>query len=192
MSVSAHIVHHVPGRMRIRVHGAKHNPKMFDRLKGALSHTDGITRIDTNRDTGSMVIHYRNKRPEQFMHELIQHGQSTQHFDLEIGQAGEMWAAIQKEATFLAAHSELARSVVNETVRMDQAVKRATDNTVDLKVLVPLGLAVVSFLYIGTDVATPLWISLGVFSFNSFVALHPPLPFPKTENQEIPDPGDAS
>ena len=192
MSVSARVVHHVPGRMRIRVHGAKHNAKLFDRLKGALSHTDGITRIETNCDTGSMVIHCRNKRPRQFMHELVEQGRSTQHFDLDIGQAGDMWAGIEKEATFLAAHSELARSVVNETVRLDQAVKRATDNTLDLKVLVPLGLAVVSFFYVGTDVATPLWISLGVFSFNSFVALHPPLPYPKTKNQEIPDPGRAS
>lgn len=133
-----------------------------------------------------MVIHYRNRTPKQFAEELYQHGQSTQEFHLEIGEPGEVWAKIEEEANFLAAHSELARSVVDETKRLDRAVKRATDNTVDLKVLVPLGLAVVSFLYVGTDISTPLWITLGVFSFNSFVSLHPPLPYPKTENQEVP------
>ena len=172
--------------MRIRVHGAKGNHRILDHLRTSIAETPGVTHIQTNRDTGSMVIHYRNRTPKQFAEDLHQQGQATQDFQLDVGQAGEVWAAIEKEANFLAAHSELARSVVNQTHRLDTAVKRATDNTVDLKVLIPLGLAVVSFVYVGTDIATPLWVSLGVFSFNSFVSLHPPHPYPKTENQEVP------
>jgi Heavy metal associated domain 2 len=186
MAVSARIAHHVPGRMRVHVHGAKRNPTILTHLKTHISEADGVTRVEANRDTGSLVIHYRNRSPKEFEEHLTEHGQANDTFDLEIGQAGEMWVAIQKEANFLAAHSELARSVVNETKRLDVAVKEATDNTVDLKVLVPLGLAVVSFFYLGTDVATPLWVSLGIFSFNSFVSLHPPLPYPETKNDIVP------
>jgi hypothetical protein len=54
-------------------------------------------------------------------------------------------------------------------------VKRATNNAVDLKVLLPLGLAVYSLLKFEAEMATPLWVTLGIFSFNSFVALHPPV-----------------
>lgn len=186
MAVSARIAHHVPGRMRVRVHGAKRNPAILAGLKSRISEADGVTRVEANRDTGSLIIHYRNRSPRQFEEHLAELGQSNETFDLAIGQAGELWAALEKEANFLAAHSELARTVVNETKRLDVAVKKATDNTVDLKVLVPLGLAVLSFMYLGTDVATPLWVSLGVFSFNSFVSLHPPLPYPETKNDTVP------
>lgn len=167
------------------MHGAKRNPRILDHLKTSISAAHGVTRVEANRDTGSLVVHYRGRHPKEFAEHLSERGQSTQAFDLEIGQAGEIWASIEKEATFLAAHSELARSVVNKTQHLDVAVKRATDNAVDLKVLIPLGLAVVSFLYLGSDISTPLWVSLGVFSFNSFVSLHPPLPYPKTENERV-------
>lgn len=177
------IAHHVPGRMRIRVDGGKQNPHILDHVRQSLVEADGVTRIEANRDTGSLVVHYRHKNSRQFAEELAERGRQTEAFDLEIGEAGEMWNTVHREAEFLAAHSVLARSVVEETVQLDQAVKRATDNALDLKVVVPLGLVVISFMYFGTDVATPLWVSLGVFSFNSFVSLHPPLPYPKTENQ---------
>jgi hypothetical protein len=186
MAASARIAHHVPGRMRIRVHGAKRNPKLLDHLKSSIYETEGVTRVEANRDTGSLVVHYRHESPKRFVENLTELGQSSETFHLDIGEAGQIWASIEKEANLLAAHSELARSVVNETKRLDVAVKRATDNTVDLKVLVPLGLAAVSLLYVGTDISTPLWLSLGVFSFNSFVSLHPPLPFPRTENEAVP------
>jgi hypothetical protein len=169
--------------MRIRVHGGKRNPHILDHVRQSLVEADGVTRIEANRDTGSVVVHYRHKSSKQFAEELAARGRETQAFDLEIGEAGEIWNTVHREAELLAAHSVLARSVVDETVQLDRALKRATDNTLDLKVVVPLGLAVISFLYVGSDVATPLWVSLGVFSFNSFISLHPPLPYPKTENQ---------
>jgi hypothetical protein len=169
--------------MRIRVHGGKKNAHILDRVRQSLVEADGVTGVEANRDTGSLVVHYRGKNSREFAEELATRGRETQAFNLDFGEAGEMWNTVHREAEFLATHSVLARSVVRETVQLDQALKRATDNALDLKVVVPLGLAVISFLYVGTDVATPLWVSLGVFSFNSFVSLHPPLPYPKTKNE---------
>src|SRR5947209_6784574 len=114
------IAHHVPGRMRIRVHGGKRNPRILDHVRQSLVGSDGVTRIEANRDTGSLVVHYRNKNPKQFAEEVAGRGRETQAFHLEIGEAGEIWNAVQQEAEFLAAHSVLARSVVSETVQLDQ------------------------------------------------------------------------
>jgi len=185
MAVSARIAHHVPGRMRLRVHGAKRHPHLLEHVRESISEADDVMRVEANRDTGSLVIHYRSQNPKQFVENLKEHSHSTQGFELDVGEAGEIWASIEREANLLAAHSELARSVVVETKRLDVAVKQATGNTVDLKVLVPLGLAAVSFMYLGTDISTPLWVSLGLFSFNSFVSLHPPLPYPETQNDTV-------
>jgi Heavy metal associated domain 2 len=186
MPIPTHIAHHVPGRMRIRVRGGKHNPHLLDKVKGPISQMDGVRNVEVNPTTGSLVIHYRSRHPRKFETEIAEQGSSTGAFHLalpQIGEAGEIWGAVQQEAEFLAAHSQLARSIVQGTQQLDAAVKVATDNNLDLKVLVPLGLAAFSFMYLGTDVSTPLWISLGIFSFNSFVSLHPPLPYPKTEHQ---------
>jgi Zn-dependent membrane protease YugP len=188
MPVSTHIAHHVPGRMRIRVGGGKHNPHLLEKVRGRICELDGVSQIDVNSTTGSLVVHYRSRHPRQFESEIAEHGSSTGAFQLalpQVGEAGEIWGAVEQEAKFLAAHSQLARTVVQGTKQLDVVVKIATDNNVDLKVLIPLGLAVFSFIYLGTDVATPLWISLGIFSFNSFVSLHPPLPYPQTENKAI-------
>ena len=60
--------------------------------------------------------------------------------------------------------------------KFDVGLKRATDNNADLKVLAPLGLAVYAFLELGFEAATPVWLTLGVFSFNHFVTLHTQTP----------------
>ncbi len=189
MPASAHIAHNVPGRMRIRVAGGKRDPRLLESVRACAAKVPGATRVQVNKDTGSVVIHYRNRTLKQFAEGLSEQGLSSQAFQLsvpEIGEAGEMWSMMEHESEFLAAHSQLARSVVEETKRLDTAVKEATDNALDLKVLVPLGLAVVSFVYLGTDISTPLWLSLGVFSFNSFVSLHPALPYARTKDDEVP------
>ena len=53
--------------------------------------------------------------------------------------------------------------------------KKATGNSVDLKVLLPLGLAVVTVVEIGAAAATPVWVTISLFSLNHFIELqaHP-------------------
>ena len=61
---------------------------------------------------------------------------------------------------------------------MDREIRIATDNTIDLKVLLPAGLAVWPFLKPGIEASTPLWVTLAISSFNSFVSLHRPTTVP--------------
>jgi hypothetical protein len=79
---------------------------------------------------------------------------------------------IEKEAEFLASHSHTAEALFKFGRQVDHEVKKATGNTVDLKVLTPLALAIAVFLELGASAATPVWLTLGLFSFNHFVELH--------------------
>lgn len=191
MKARAKVAHHVRGRIRIRVHGGKGDRKLLERIKQSLLSIDGVTDIEANPDTGSIVVRYHpGHHPDQFCQRIEQQGQTSGAFDLvppDIGSAQQLYDQAAKEADFLAAHSELARTVVEQMRNLDNAVKRATGNNLDLKVLVPLGLAIYSALEFGAEISTPLWVTLGIFSFNSFVALHPPFPFPKTENLRFPE-----
>src|SRR5581483_6550986 len=110
---------------------------------------------------------------------LTEHGHNSGLFALqppEMSEVDRIAETVEREAEFLAAHSETARGIVDLVKNLNNAVKRATDNNLDLKVLLPLGLAIYSFVEVGAEMSTPMWVTLGIFSFNSFIALHPPLP----------------
>jgi cation transport ATPase len=152
----------------------------LNEIKQSLASAPGVGTVEVHPTTGSVIVHYRRTpaHPGTFRKELVDKGHSSGLFELappDITGAAEMENKIRQEAEFLASRSELARTVVNAAEELNQAVKRATDNTVDLNVLVPGVLAVYTFLYAGAELSTPLWVTLGIFAFNSFVALHPPL-----------------
>jgi copper chaperone CopZ len=194
MPARARVAHHVPGRIRIKIRGAKHNTSLLNEIKQSLLPLDGVRSVDVHPITSSLVIHYGGRKPKEFRESVSHRGNASGLFNLpppEIGEGGEMYKALQEEAELLAAHSRLARSVVDEAKRLDNAVKRATDNELDLKVVVPLGLAIYSAVEFGAEIATPLWVTLGIFAFNSFVALHTPLPYPETAAEGTPRSVDA-
>jgi cation transport ATPase len=176
-SYRARTVHRVRGRIRLTIHGAKRHPHALNHIKKAIAPIEGVRNIETNATTGSVVIHYDPARHHNFHEELARQGSSTGTFQLDppiLGEGGELVYEIQEETEFLAEHSDTARFIVNSFKSLDQAIRRATDNAVDLKVLLPLGLAVYSFLEFGVEVSTPLGVTLGIFSFNSFLVLHSP------------------
>jgi hypothetical protein len=172
--------HRMPGRIRLKLDGGSaRKAHDLEELKRVIASMPGVHRVETNPASGSVVVHYDPKLYGRFHHQLKEHGDSTGTFHLDvpdIGEGGDLIKSVEEEADFLAEHSETARVLVNGFRSLDRAVKRATDNTVDLKVLLPLGLAIYSFVEIGIEAATPLWITLGIFSFNSFVQLHSPRP----------------
>jgi len=83
---------------------------------------------------------------------------------------------LEKEAEFLSSHSHSAKIVFEGLRKFDAGLKKATNNNIDLKVLAPLSLAVYAFMELGFEAATPVWLTLGVFSFNHFVTLHTQTP----------------
>jgi hypothetical protein len=175
MAHRTHAVHHVRGRIRLKVPRAKGNSQILSEVKDAISGLEGVRRVEANPGTGGLVVHYDPALHAGFHEQLAQHGTSAGAFELappELSEVDELAKKIEAEAEFLAEHSETARQIVNSFKALDQSIKRATGNAVDLKVLLPLGLAIYSFVEVGLEASTPLWVTLGIFSFNSFVQLH--------------------
>jgi Heavy metal associated domain 2 len=174
---SARVVHHVKGRIRVKLQDAKGNHRFLESVKQTLSPVAGVRNVDVNSSTGSVVVHYDQTTHPDFAQTLASHCESEGLFSLEPPELSEVDAIankLQREAQFLAQHSDLAKSAVDFVSQIDQRLKTATNNTVDLKVLLPLGLAIYSFIELESDITTPLWVTLGIFSFNSFIALHRP------------------
>jgi Heavy metal associated domain 2 len=171
----AHVVHHIPGRIRIKLPDAKGNRALLEDLKAFISPLSGVRRVDVNPATGSVLVHYDPEANEDYRSHLAILAEHEKLFSLELPElteADKIAAKVEAEAEFLAGHSETARNIVNLVKYVNEVVKKETNNVVDLKVLLPLGLAIYAFFEVGSELSTPLWVTLGIFSFNSFVRLH--------------------
>ena len=183
----AHVAHHSKGRLRIRVPSAKDNPEALEEIKRSLAPIAGVSEVTVNESIGTITVHYDPKRhPDFHAHLSGAEGshQETIHLSpppsssnagpiTEVDEAMEM---LEKEAAFLSSHSHSAKVVFDMLRKLDIELKKATDNNIDLKVLAPLGLAAYAFMELGFEAATPVWLTLGMFSFNHFVSLHTQTP----------------
>lgn len=179
MQHHAHVAHHVRGRIRVRMPKNKRDHATLERVKRSISPMHGVKSVDVNSSTGSVVVNYDADQHADFPSTLARHAEANNLFTLApppVSEVDEMVETIEKEAEFLAEHSETARAIVEFCKGLNQEVKKATNNNLDLQVLLPLGLAAYAFLNLEADVATPLWVTLGLFSFNSFISLHHPVP----------------
>lgn len=166
----------------MRIPHSKADPTILDAYQRIFSSIPGVAKVKAKPSSGSIVIHYDPAREAEFEKQL--QACTTQHnMSLTSARPGDeieaMASKIQAEAEFLAERSELAKSTVELCKKLDRELKLATGNTIDLKIVLAGGLAAYTFLEIGADAATPMWVTLGLFSLNHFAELHvPPLDEP--------------
>src|SRR5215813_7762482 len=55
---SARVAHHMPGRIRLKVHGGKRNEKLLHELRVLIRERPGVKDVSVNPATGSILIHY--------------------------------------------------------------------------------------------------------------------------------------
>jgi len=105
-------IHHVPGRLRVRIPGLKSNVAAGQDLKRALLEVAGISEVELNPRTGSVLVHYdRRRETAQAIMDVLQRQPmwGVQEFGDSLTRIG------QKVAKFVAAHvfeAVLERAVV--------------------------------------------------------------------------------
>ena len=166
------VAHQVPGRVRMKVPSAKGNPDLLKQIADTFAVIPGIERITVNPATGSVVLHYDTDRHDEF------HGTFHHHCQACAGHApntelDELTRRIEDEAEFLASHSESARAVVDFVKKVDREIKLATNNTIDLKIVFAVGIIGFTVLEVGATAATPVWVTLAIFTLNHFIEMHP-------------------
>lgn len=169
----ARIVHHVPGRLRIKVLGVRAEPEFFAAVRGVIGALPGVDSVRVNRSSSSIVVDYR-PADMVFKFRLLGNPQLDSWLRLEGEDAllAEIDQAVTAGARYLGPHSRLAESIVSTAEQLDSNLRVASGGFVDLKVLLPLGLAAATALQKTRTRGTPMWMSLGTFAFNAFLALH--------------------
>jgi hypothetical protein len=166
--------HQTPGRVRMKFASAKGDPELLDEIGRRFAGIAGVQSCEVNPITGSVVLHYDMRRHDDFHDHLRRHCEER-HGAAPPRPPGteldEITKKIEDEAEFLAEHSHAAKSVVHICKYLDRRIKLATSNTVDLKIGLAGGIVALSLLEMGAFAATPVWLTLGVFSLNHFVEL---------------------
>jgi hypothetical protein len=185
----AEIAHATRGRVRIKIPAGKSNPELLHQIRAAFEGHPGIDAIDVKQSTGSIIIYYDPEHHEDIpslftsmdkaaaaplahLAPLAAPPAPAPAYRQPANKLAEEIDAIEAEAEFLAEHSHFARSIVEYVKSLDRQIKRSTNNNIDLKILAPVGLAAFTFLEIGAAAATPMWVTLVIFSLNHFVELH--------------------
>lgn len=174
------IEHQVPGRVRMKIPAGKGNPDLLKQVSGVFAVIPGIEEVIVNPTTGSIILHYDTDRHEEFHGAFREHhaAHNNAYGAAEIGAHGadteldKLTNSIEAEAEFLARHSHSARAVVDFVKMLDHEIKRATNNNVDLKIVFAVGVIGMAVLEVGATAATPVWVTLSLFTVNHFIELH--------------------
>jgi Heavy metal associated domain 2 len=173
------IEHQVPGRVRMKIPAGKGNPELLKQISEVFGVIPGIEEITVNPTTGSVVLHYDADRHDEF------HGNFQQHYAAHGAANGgfggmrgadteldKLTGSIEAEAEFLASHSHSARAVVDLVKKLDREIKLATNNNVDLKIIFAAGIIAFTVFEVGATAATPVWVTLAIFTVNHFIEMH--------------------
>ncbi len=165
--------HQTLGRVRMKFSSAKGNPELLDEIGKKFAGIVGVESCEVNPITGSVVLLYDTRRHDDFHDHLRRH--CEEHHGAPPcpppTELDDIAKKIEEEAEFLAEHSHAAKNVVHVCKYIDRHVKLATNNTIDLKIGLAGGIVALSLLEMGAFAATPVWLTLGVFSLNHFVEL---------------------
>lgn len=170
----ARIVHHVPGRLRIRVMGVRGSEtEFYAAVQGVIGALHGVESVRVNPASSSIVIDYQPS--DMVFHFRLQDDpQVNSWLSLEGEDAllAEIDEAVTAGSRYLARHSRLAETIVSTAEQLDSGLRSASDGYLDLKLLLPLGVAAATSLHKARGRGTPMWMTLSTFAFNAFLALH--------------------
>jgi hypothetical protein len=172
----ARIVHHIPGRMRIKVPFLRGSSTNLEQINLLLSSIEGFKHVDVSPITGSVLLHYEPEMQEQFSKQLSDYVQGAMGLSLvqQTSSNGTGDSPTNETAAVqLLGDTKLAREISGFFDRINKDVNEATGNAFDLRTLLPLGIGTYALLKVGSAMTTPLWITLAIFSFTSFAILNP-------------------
>lgn len=167
------IVHHIPGRLRIKVLGGQEGSEYFATVQHAIGSLAGVDSVSVSPPASSIVVRY--KPSETGLRIRLEEDPQIGKW-LNFAHADPLDDAVDEAVTagmaYLQRHSRLAESIVSGAENLDANLRRASAGYLDLKVLLPLGILAATTLHKRRSRGTPMWITVSTFAFNAFLTLH--------------------
>jgi hypothetical protein len=154
------IVHHHPGRLRVRAEALEDESPAAAAAIEALQGVPGVTRVDHNAQTGSLLVEYEPglAEPDAIVERIAHAANLVSPFDPR--------ARLPP--------TQPANTVIGGTQKMNLVAFELTGKRADLRTIVPAalaGAAAYSFAF-GRGPRLPRWDNLLYWSYSIFAALH--------------------
>ena len=163
-SLAALIVSQTPGRIRLRVFPAHRHQQKIAPIVNSLRARLEVERVKTNIPRGSITLLYgRELLSSEDMRIVLQ--------DLGIN----LVEVIKEPRRAVSSSSSAAAEVLKTATDLNQRVKTATNDAVDLRFLLPLSLGVVAVRQLivkGWQLDLIPWYVLAWYAFDSFIKLN--------------------
>jgi hypothetical protein len=161
------IAHHLPHRTRLRLPKGHRDPATLKRVHEKLKKTAGVSHVEINERTGSVVIHH-DEDP------VILENVSNALEDV----CEELFEAVlAAEGIEIPGLSIVAHIIRESLAHVDNRLAAATNNVIDLKMLVPIAFfgagAFQARRNAGWFQEAPAWI-LFYFAYDAYMKFHGP------------------
>lgn len=159
MSETADILHHVPGRVRLRLVLAKRKVEKLREIQQALEGIAGVQTVDANPVTGTIVIQYHPGLFAEFPGALATYASEQGLFEIRCGES-------------IPSVSEADRSLNRVLGEVNRKVQQAMGNAVNLKELLPFALGAYGLFFVERSVAALQWLNWIQVAFDTYFDLH--------------------
>lgn len=173
--VRLEIAHQTTGRVRLKVAAGKNDPELLSQIADTFSAIPGMERITVSPVTGSIILNYDEDNQKAFNERLMRNLMAQGGSPMIGSEFAELAKKIENQAEFLAERSQTARAVVDFFKKLDREIKISTNNVVDLKIVLAIGVIALTIFEVGANAATPIWLTLSIFTFNHFIELRNPV-----------------
>ena len=155
--VIARVISCTPGRIRLRVSYPNRQSEAIKRITNSLEVQPEISQVRNNIQNGSIIINYNR----------------------DLVNLDQIAAALRNSGIVFIERkqgkSEAALQITGAVFSLNQQVKQATSDAIDLRFLLPLGftaLALRQLLAKGLQFESIPWYVLAWYAFDSFIKLH--------------------
>jgi Heavy metal associated domain 2 len=167
VTTSARITHAVPGRVRLKVAGPPEEvAEILSTVESRAHGREGVSSVESDLRTGSVLLRFDPDAldPEAAIELLREaHAALAELVPPQIREPAERSV------------SQVAAGLERRFATADASVLRATRGVVDLRMLLPIGLAGLSLRQLartGPQLKAIPWYVLAYYSFDSFLKLH--------------------
>jgi hypothetical protein len=128
--------------------------------------------VRINSLTGSILILHDDSDHQKFAEILTGIPEYGSRFTLDLRNDSAASPDIRMNPQGSPGRSLMASAIFDAARQWNKQIRQATDNKLDLAVLVPLVSAALALSKRTSAQGTPIWVTLGMFAFQSFVSLN--------------------
>ena len=158
----AEVLHHIPGRMRIRVPAAKRDSEQLEHIRNAFDKLPVVLDVSANAGLGTLIIHYEPAAFSGAIQRITEHASKADLFLLHPPPEQHDDVPV----------SNLDRAVDRFFGKVNRIVEAGTGHAVNLKEIFPFAIILYAVVFVDKAIAASQWLSWLQFAFSSYLEMH--------------------